>query len=219
MTDQPKEVFVVDDHRVILEGLRSALQKEPDFHIIGTANDGLEAIEMVKSLKPDIVIMDNVMPNLDGLMATKEIKQKCEATRIIIYSMLSDKELVVSLFKEGISGYVLKGQPLSELIMALKSVAMGGTFYSEAIGASLQKYMTEDRSGDQGEDILENLSPRETEIFLLLADGVPIKKIADRFSISPKTVETHKYNMMDKLNVKSVAGLTKIAAKKKLIKI
>lgn len=219
MTEKIKRILIVDDHPVVLEGIKAALQKEPDCDIVGTADDGLKAIEMIMSLKPDIVVMDNGMPNLDGFEATKEIKKRFNATKIVIYSMLSDKDLVVSLFKAGISGYVLKGQPMAEIVMALKSVAMGGTFYSEAIGLNLQEYMSEDKSHDQEEDVLKDLSSREKEVFLLLADGLPIKKIADQLFISPKTVEAHKYNIMDKMNVKSIAQLTKIAVKKKLIEI
>jgi DNA-binding NarL/FixJ family response regulator len=219
MTEKIIKILIVDDHPAVQEGIKAALQKEPDFDILGTANDGLMAIEMAKSLKPDIVIMDYGLPKLDGLKATKEIKKGFNATKIIIYSMLSDKDLVVLLFKAGISGYVLKGQPISEIIMALKSVAMGGNFYSEAIGLNLQEYLVEDMSHDQEEDVLKVLSSREKEVFLLLADGLTINKIADQLFISRKTVETHKYNILGKLNLKSIAELTKIGIRKKLIKV
>lgn len=220
MTKKPQKILIVDDHPVVLEGLKNALQKEPDFEVVGRAHDGLKAIEMVDSLRPDIVIMDNVMPHLEGLEATKQIKNKFNETRIVMYSMFSDKELVYALFQAGISGYVLKGRPVSEMILALKSVAAGGTFYSEAIGMNLRQYLSEDRPGDPDrEPIIERLSSREREVFLLLADGVPVKKIAQRLFISPKTVDTHKYNIMDKLNVTSLAQLTKIAVREKLIKL
>jgi len=221
MTKKPQKILIVDDHPVVLEGLKNALQKEPDFEVVGTAHDGLKAIEMVDSLRPDIVIMDNAMPHLEGLEATEQIKNKFNETRIVMYSMFSDKELVYALFQAGISGYVLKGRPVSEMILALKSVAAGGTFYSEAIGMNLRQYLSENRSGDpdREEHIIERLSSREREVFLLLADGVPVKKIAQRLFISPKTVDTHKYNIMDKLNVATVAQLTKIAVREKLIKL
>jgi len=203
----------------VREGIQAVLQKEPQFDIVGVAGDGLEAVEMIKSLKPDIVILDYAMPNLDGFGVTKEIRKQCKDTKIIIYSMFSDVELVVSLLKEGISGYVLKGQPISEMVMAVNAVAKGGIFYSEVIGRNLQEYLAEEKSGGKEDDVLENLSDREKEIFVLLADGLTVKEIADQLYISSKTVETHKYNIMDKLNVKSIAEFTKIAVKKKLIEI
>ncbi|MBI4775518.1 MAG: response regulator transcription factor [Deltaproteobacteria bacterium] len=186
---------------------------------MGAARDGLEAVEMIKSLRPDIVILDYAMPNLDGMHATKEIKEASKSTKIVIYSMFSDVELIVSLLKEGISGYVLKGRPISELVMAVNAVAEGGVFYSEAVGRALQEYLVDEKSDDKDDDVLDHLSPREREIFVLLADGLTPEEIADRLHISSKTVETHKYNIMDKLNLKSIAEWTKIAVRQKLIDI
>lgn len=219
MHGKKNKIIIVDDHPAILDGIRSALESEPDFQIAGTAGDGFKAIELVNSLKPDIVIMDYSMPNMDGLEATEKIKKISGNTRIIIYSMISEKDLISSLFRSGISGFVLKGQPMSELVMALRSVAMGGVFFSDVIGMTLQEFMAGNMARDQEEDILSRLSKREKEIFILLADGQPINKIADQLFISPKTVETHKYNIMEKLGLKSPAQLTKIALRKKLIKI
>lgn len=219
VTGQRLKILIVDDHAVVREGVKAALQKEQRFDIVGTAGDGLKAVELVQSLNPDIVIMDNAMPNLDGFGAVKEIRKRSDETKIIIYSMLSDIELITALFKEGIAGYVLKSQPISEMITAVRSVAGGGTYYSSAIGRSLREYMSEATPGGQEDDILKALSVREREIFLLLADGLQIKKIADQLCISPKTVETHKYKIMDKLDAKSMAEITKIAVKRRLIEI
>ena len=219
MTVKRQKILLADDHEIVLEGIRAALQEEPDFDIVGTASDGLKALEMVKALKPDIVVMDAAMPNLDGFEATKDIKKTFPAAKIIIYSMFSDHELIFALFQAGISGHVLKGRPISELVLALKCVADGGTFYSEGIRANLQEHLSGRGSFEQEEDIFEKLSAREKEVFVLLADGLPIKQIAERLFISPKTVESHKYNIMEKLGVNSVAQLTKIAVKKRLVTI
>jgi DNA-binding NarL/FixJ family response regulator len=216
MTAGKTKILIVDDHAIVAEGIKAALKKEEDFDIVGAAADGFEAIEMVKSLKPDIVILDISMPNLDGLKTTQEIRRRHDKAKIVIFSMRSDMELIGFLFKSGISGYVLKGRPLSELVLALRGVREGGTFYSDAIRRNLQDYVK--RLAGEG-DILEKLSDREKELFILLADGLTIEEIADRLFISPKTVMTHKYNIMEKLDVQSIAQLTKIAAKKGLIEI
>jgi DNA-binding NarL/FixJ family response regulator len=219
MSENRKTILLVDDHPIILAGLSNLFQEESDFDVVGTTDDGLKAIEMVESLRPDIVIMDNDMPNLNGLEATKQIKRNFSETNIVIYSMFSDEALIYSLFKAGISGYVLKGNPTSEIVMALKAVASGGTFFSEAVGTNLREYLSKDRTRDKEADILDKLSSRERQVFLLLADGVPIKKIAKKLFISPKTVETHKYNIIEKLKLTSLAEFTKIAVQRKLIDI
>ncbi len=219
MTQQTQKILIVDDHQVVLEGVKTALQKEPGFEIVGTAADGLKAVEMARALKPDIIIMDNSMPTLDGLEATRRIKGECSNAKIIIFSMLSDKELVGALFREGISAYVLKGQSFSDMIMALKAVAEGGVYYGEEIGGYLRSYMSDLASAGREEGALDLLSAREKEVFPLLADGLTSKAIARRLTISPKTVETHKYNIMDKLKATSIAQLTKIAVKHGLIEI
>ena len=124
------KILIVDDHAVVLQGIRKALEDETDFEIVGTAADGLEAVQQVKSLEPDIVIMDVAMPNLDGVKATHKIKRLNERIHVLIYTMFSDKEYIVSLFRLGISGYVLKGEPIEDLILAIRAVREGGSYYS-----------------------------------------------------------------------------------------
>ena len=210
------KIFIVDDHRVVIEGIKSALQEHPEFEVVGEAIDGLEAVEFVKSFSPDIVIMDISMPNLNGVEAVKQIKQFSPEIRIVIYSMYSDKELVIDLFRIGIFAYVLKDDPLFDLILALKSVKGGGTYFSTMAPTILLRHMKE---LEEQTDVLRILSQREHEVFCLLADGKPIKEIADQLHISPKTVETHKYNIMEKLQVNNIIDLTKIAIRKNLIKL
>jgi len=192
--------------------------------IVGTALDGLKTIEMVKSLKPDLVILDVSMPNLDGLQTACRIKKIDKEIRILIYSMTATKEHVVSLFKTGAAGYVLKEEPLSELFQALKAVSGGAAFYSRAVQEILQDHIAQleedrEKGGQEIRTGIAALSKREKEVFVLLADGLPVKEIARRLFISTKTVESHKYNIMDKLNVANLAGLTKIAVQKNLIKV
>jgi RNA polymerase sigma factor (sigma-70 family) len=218
------KVFIADDHPAVVEGIIRALEKEPDFEIVGTAADGIQAVQQIKTLQPDIVIMDISMPNMKGIDATDEIKRWREQTHVLIYTMYSDREYITALFRLGISGYVLKREPLQDLVQAVKLVRDGGTYFTDTVRKVLQEHMdeltlaglTEVRELNNG---VAKLTVREKEIFALLADGLTPKEIANRLCISPKTVETHKYNIMEKLEVSTVAQLTKIAVKKNLIDI
>jgi DNA-binding NarL/FixJ family response regulator len=217
-------VLIVDDHMIVIEGLKRYLSEQPEFEVVGTATEGLEAVRKAKALKPDIVIMDIGMPNLDGIQASQDIKKLNDDIRVVIYTMHADSAHAVSLFRQGISAYVLKGEPLSDLLMALKAVKEDGTYFSSVVSEALRQHMEQLELGDaKSARELQNgislLSIREKEVFPLLADGKSIKEIAERLYISPKTVETHKYNIMEKLGADSVADLTKIALKKKLIEL
>jgi len=216
---QKAKILIADDHRVVIEGIKSALREYPEFDIVGEAVDGLQAVEKAKSLHPDIVIMDISMPNLNGIEATRQINQLSPETRIVIYTMYSDKELVIDLFKAGISAYVLKDDPLSDLILALKAVQGGGTYFSTMAPTILVRHMEELEEERTEGDSFDALSQREKEVFLLLAEGKSIKKIAGELFISPKTVESHKYNIMEKLQATSAVDLTKIAIRKNLMKV
>ena len=217
-------VLIVDDHPVVLEGLKGVIETDPDFDLAGLAQNGEEALSMIESLEPDIVILDILMPGMDGVEVTQKIREWNERIRILIYSMSANRETVTSLFRSGISGYVLKEEPFSELSMALRTLREGGVFYSQTVSNILQDHMKELELG-QGKDVAEvqnglaKLSTREKEVFVLLADGLPIKEIAARLYISPKTVETHKYNIMEKLDLHSLAEFTKIAVKKGLVEM
>jgi len=213
------KILIVDDHRVVIEGIKSALQEHPEFEVVGEAVDGLQAVESARSLGPEIVIMDISMPNLSGIEATKQIKEFDPEIRIVIYTMYSDKEFVIDLFKAGISAYVLKDDPLSDLILALKAVKGGGTYFSTMSPTILLRHMKELEEKTESTDSYDTLSQREQEVFQLLAEGKRIKEIADELFISPKTVESHKYNIMEKLQATSVVDLTKIAIRKKLIEV
>jgi RNA polymerase sigma factor (sigma-70 family) len=213
------KILIVDDHRVVIEGIKSALQEHPEFEVVGEAVDGLQAVESARSLGPEIVIMDISMPNLSGIEATRQIKEFDPEIRIIIYSMYSDKEFVIDLFKAGISAYVLKDDPLADLILALEAVKGGGTYFSTMAPTVLLRHMEELETKTMSKDLFDALSQREREVFQLLAEGKSIKEIAGELFISPKTVESHKYNIMEKLQAASVVDLTKIAIRKNLIRV
>jgi len=213
------KILIVDDHGVVLEGIKSALREYPEFEVVGGAIDGLQAIEFAQSLGPDIMIMDISMPNLNGIETTKQIKQFNPEIQIVVYTMYSDKGFVVDLFKAGISAYVLKDDPLSDLILALKAVKSGGTYFSTMAPTILLGHIQDLEEKSTSMDPFDSLSQREIEVFQHLAKGNSIREAASELFISPKTVESHKYNIMKKLQVSTTVDLVKIAIRKKLIKI
>jgi DNA-binding NarL/FixJ family response regulator len=217
-------ILIADDHNVVVQGIKSILEDNPEFEVIGTAADGVETVEKVESLKPDIIILDVSMPNMDGVEAAYQIRERNREIAILVFTMHADKEYVLSLYRAGISGYLFKDEPMSDLILALQVVATGGTYFSEPANQIIHGHVEnlelgEGKKAKEMQNGIAKLSLREKELFPLLADGKPIKEIAKTLGISPKTVETHKYNIMEKLGVNSVAKLTKIALRKDLIKL
>ena len=220
--ERKKRVFLVDDHEVVLEALKSLISEKGGFEVVGCALDGLQMMAGVESLVPDIVVMDISMPQFDAAKAVRDIRNRFSDIQIIMFSMFSDSEHIVSLYKAGICGYVLKEQPISELMNALETVSEGGVFYSKTVQKIVRGYMEDvDSKGTdpQVSEVDTKLSKREKEVLPLLADGLSAKKIADRLCISPKTVESHKYNILQKLDLESMADLTKLAIKKGLISL
>ena len=215
-TMKKTKILIVDDHRVVIEGIKSALEGHSEFEVVGEALNGREAVKLSQSLRPDIVIMDISMPDLNGIDATLQIKKLSPDIQIVIFSMYANREYVIDLFMAGISAYVLKDDPLSELILALKAVCGSGTYFSTMaprILASHLRALKEEKKGTGG---FENLSLREREVLQPLAEGKSIKEIAGKLYISPRTVESHKYRIMSKLNAQSLADLVKIAIRKNL---
>ncbi len=212
-------VMIVDDHRVVIEGIRGVLGDLPEFEVVGVALNGRQAMKRIASLVPDLVIMDISMPDLNGLDATLQIKKQFPDTNVVIYTMHSESEYVIELFKAGISAYILKDSPLSDLVLALKAVRQRGTYFNGSTQQILQRHLRDLEDGQKHPDGFESLSLREREVLQLLAEGKSIKEIASQLCVSPKTVETHKYNLMAKLNVRRLADLVKIAIRKKLTSV
>ena len=214
-------VLIVDDHEVVLGGIRSVLGELPDFHIIGEAGNGRDAVRLVKELKPEIVIMDIAMPDLNGLDATLQIRKFDQSVKIIILSMHSHKEYVLDLIKAGVSAFILKEDPVADFLLAVRAVRGGATYFSTMVQKVLLDHIREleDGVGTIPDDSFRELSLREREVLQLLAEGNTIKDIAFKLGLSTKTVETHKYNILQKLNVRTTADLTRIAIKRKLISL
>ena len=215
---EKKKILILDDHRVVIEGIKTALNEWSDFHVVGGATDGLAAVEMVRRLRPNIVITDVSMPDMNGMELTVEVKKIDSGISVIVFSMYSDKEYIVDFLKAGVSSYVLKEDPLGELMFAVGAVARGGFYLGEKVHGVLMDYL----SGNSGPGVegggVASLSLREREIFILLAEGLSVKRVSEKLGISPKTVESHKYNIMEKLDLGSVVELTKLAIRKNLIR-
>lgn len=204
-------VLLVDDHLLVLDGLQARLAMEPHIDIVGTANNGEQALCAARELKPDVVIMDVSMPVLNGLEATKRFRQELPDTRILMLSMHDDREYILSLIQSGASGYVLKDVSSHELINAIETVHSGNTYFSAgASNALFQQTATSTQA-------LEELSNRELTVLKLLAMGLSNKEIARDLRISARTVETHRQNLKSKLGIQTIAGLTKYAIEKQLI--
>ena len=213
----PTKILIVDDHQVVLGGIKSTLSEHSRFLVVGEARNGREAVRMTQALKPDVVIMDITMPDLNGIDATIQIKKLDGSIRVIIFSMHADKEYVMDLLKADISAYVLKEDPMTELIEAIDETSQGKTFFSKSATQILLSCIhslgrLKDRDKPLGE-----LSVREREVLQLLAEGHTVKVIGEKLAISPKTVESHKYNIMSKLGVSRAAELTRIAIREKII--
>ncbi|MEX1058210.1 MAG: response regulator transcription factor [Natronospirillum sp.] len=211
MIEEPIRVLLVDDHMLVLDGLQARLSMEPQIEIVGTANDGEQALRAARQVNPDVVIMDVSMPVLNGLEATKRFRAELPNTRILMLSMHDNREYILPLIQSGASGYVLKDVSSTELIKAIETVHLGNTYFSS--GASHALFQ---RTSDV-QAVPDELSNRERAVLKLLAVGYSNKEVGRTLDISVRTVETHRQNLKNKLGIQSTAGLTKYAIERQLI--
>ncbi|UTW00112.1 response regulator transcription factor [Marinomonas rhizomae] len=204
-------VLLVDDHMLVLDGLQARLELEGNIDIIATASNGLEALEKAKETQPDLILMDVSMPVLNGLEATKRFKAEQPNIKILMLSMHNDKEYILSLIQSGANGYVLKDVSSEELVQAINTVCQGGTYFSS--GASDSLFSAAPPPPKESEE----LTKRETSVLKALAAGLSNKEIAQTLDISVRTVETHRQNVKNKLDIHTSAGLIKYALAKQLI--
>lgn len=216
---QPIRVLIVDDHRILREGVRALLAGVTGIRVVGEAEDGESAILQVDSVKPDVVLMDMVMPHLGGLEATARIKERHPEVVVLIMSMHDNDEYVQQVIKAGASGYVLKGVTADDLVRAIKTVHEGASFVDPAIAAKLVEDYVRCVRGDLTSDPKEHLTPREHEILKLIAEGNSNHEIATRLFLSKKTVETHRANIMRKLDLHDVTELVKYALRTGIIEL
>lgn len=212
-------VLVTDDHAIVRDGICALLALTGDIEAIGEATNGREALEMVARLSPDIVIMDIVMPLMDGLEATRRIRKEFPETRVIVLTQYEDREYVLPVIEAGASGFISKAAASSELTSAIRAVYRGDSFLSPSIARLLVEDYRQMASTGKNKDTSERLTDREREILKLLAEGYSTREIAQMLVISPKTVERHKSNLMGKLNIRNRLDLFKYALRKGIITV
>ena len=213
----PIRIIIADDHQLFREGLANLLSDSKDIEIIAQAGNGIDAFEKAKELKPDVVLMDIAMPELDGVEATRKILTEMPDMKVIAISMHAEKQYIKGMLEAGSSGYLLKNCSYGELLRAIHSVHNGKKYLSDKITEMMiHDYLYKD-------EVFPNtgseLTDRETEILKLMAEGTSINNIADQLFVSIKTINTHKQHILDKLNLKTTADIVKYALKKGIIQL
>lgn len=210
-------LLLVDDHPVVRVGLRTLLEIEPDMLIVGEAGNGAQAVLMAQEHLPDVVVMDISMPEMDGLEATRRMRASCPSVHVLILTVHAQERYLFPVLKAGASGYVLKSTIDTELISAIRTVATGEAFlYPSAARMVLEDYLTNVQRGGQ-QDTYEHLSEREREVLKLIALGYTAGEIAEQLALSPKSIETYRARIMQKLDLHSRAALVRYALARGLL--
>ena len=212
------KVLLVDDHAIIREGLRSLLEKQPDMEVVADVDDGRRAVEMVRELSPDVVIMDVTMPRLGGIEATRQITSESPSVKVIALSIHSKRRFVADMLQAGAAGYILKECLFDELVQAIHAVCEGGRYLSPSITDVVVNDYVKRLSSDE-ESPLRSLTGREREVLQLVAEGKSTKEIAIELHVSTKTIEANRRQIMEKLSMHSVAELTKYAIREGLTQL
>ena len=208
-------ILLADDHRLMREGIRALLDKQPDMEVVGEAENGLMTLQMAKKISPEIILMDVTMPQMSGIDATSQIKGEFPDIRVVGLSIHSDRQFVLGMLKAGASGYLLKDCSPDELIQAIHTVVANKIYLSPGIaGILLSDFVNSAHYSDSS--VFATLTQRECEVLQLISEGKTTREIAYSLYISVKTVETHRMRIMDKLNTHSIAGLTKYAIREGL---
>lgn len=210
-------IVLADDHTIIREGLTSLLSSELDFEVVGGAADGREAIECVERLTPDIVLMDLSMPRMDGMEAIRQIKSRCPDTKVLVLTVHKNEEYIRATFQAGADGYVLKYVSHADLVSAIRTVLEGVPYLSPAVSQVVLEGYLEGAGTLKPASSWEMLTPREREILKLIAEGYKSREIAELLCISPKTVATHRANIMKKVDLHTGAALTAYAMERGLV--
>jgi DNA-binding NarL/FixJ family response regulator len=205
-------VLIADDHTLVRAGIRALLESSPDLAVVGEAGDGRQAVEMARALAPGLVLMDVGMAELNGIDAARQIHAAAPGTRIVMLSMHEDRHYVFEALRAGAAGYVLKAAAFAELLSAISTVMGGKNYVSPALsGMVMDDYISRAQGGVSQQSELGRLSGREREVLQLIAEGRSSAEAAERLRISVRTVDTHRHNIMVKLEIHSIAGLTKFA--------
>jgi DNA-binding NarL/FixJ family response regulator len=203
---KPIRVVLADDHQLVRAGFRALLQRLEGVQVVGEARDGLEALQLIRELRPDAVLLDLMMPGLNGLEATYRIAQEAPEVRVLILTMNATDELVTSVVRAGASGFLLKTAEPVELEQALRAVARGDVYVSPAVSRAMVNACR-----SQEPDLLSRLTPRQRDVLRLVAEGNSSKEIARRLNLTPRTVEAYRAQVMELLDIRDVAGLTRFA--------
>lgn len=212
-------ILLVDDHRIMREGLMSLMANEPDLEVVGDASDGRQAVKLAKRLKPDLVVMDISMPGLSGIEATRQILDEVAQARVLALSMHSDPRFVAGALEAGAHGYMIKDCTSQELLECIRTVAGGGTYLSPQVAEVVVKGFVRRLGEETGTPPASVLTPREREVLQLLVEGHTVKAIAERIHLGVKTVETHRRNIMEKLGLKNMVDLIKYAMREGVVSL
>jgi DNA-binding NarL/FixJ family response regulator len=208
-------ILIADDHTVVAEGLRALIEAQPDMKVVGLAGDGREALKQTLETKPDVVVMDNAMPELNGTEATRIIRKRCAQTRVVMLSMHSNSVHIQRALQAGAGGYVLKESVGRELVDAIRTVHAGRRYLSMPLTDKLLDRLM----SDVPEDPLSRLSGRERQVLQMIAEGKSVVDIAGKLSLSRKTVETYRERMMEKLALDDLAALIKFAIQQDVVSL
>ena len=210
-------IVIAEDHTILREGLRALLSSSPDFEIVGEAEDGREAVRCVEKLKPNLILTDLSMPRMNGMDAIREIRRRAPETKILVLTVHKTEEYILATLRAGADGYLLKDSTHAELLAAVRHVLSGKHYISPGISDKVLDGYLEGRKTLKTRTSWETLTAREREILKLIAEGYKNKKIADDLCISVKTVEKHRANLMEKLDLHNVQALTTYAIERGLV--
>ncbi len=209
--DQPVRVFLADDHTLVRQGIAALIAKEPDIEVVGESGDGLEVLEQVEELRPDVVVLDITMPGLNGLDACRQITRKHKDTAVLVLTMHADEEYIVGALKSGASGYLLKEAAAEQLTQAVRAVSVGELFLGPGIPHNVLQRLADDK------DPYGLLTTRERQVLQQIAEGKTNRQVAESLGVSVKTVDTHRTRLMRKLGIHDQTTLVKFAIRKGIV--
>lgn len=212
-----KNIMIVEDHQILRQGLRSLLSLSDDLEVVGEAGDGLSAIRTILDMEPDLVLLDLNMPKMDGISVILETKRQCPQIKILALTMHKDEDNILQCFKAGADGYCLKTADYDELLIAIRSVLNGKQYLSPEISGKILEGYLDSKKTIRQESSFDSLTQREKEVLKLVGEGYQNKEIADYLCISVKTIEKHRANIMEKLNLHTASALTAYAIEKGLV--
>jgi len=211
------KILIADDHTIFRQGLKMLLEQEDDMEVVGEAGNGLEALDLAKKLKPEVLLLDIAMPEMDGVQVAQKLKKILPEIKVIVLTTHAEDQFIFEFLKLGVSGYVLKDSASQELIYSIRKSKDGMAFIDPSISKKVMEKFTQVTGGKKDFIDYGKLSDREKEVLQIVAEGNSNKEVAEKLYISPKTVENHKANIMKKLNIHDRVGLTKFALRLGLI--